>query len=207
MVQYEESNHMESNARGSHGNSSFFLSFFLLRQVFVDDEALTKLLHFGRSLASSIALLKSHPLSSMSSSTLSIHASLLLLTSSASRSLHLSMQRPCRHSSVLHPDHMSIGYHVSLRFFILSTTVSFCPSSSRVTSFRIFSLPDLFSSPRSHPISATRSLLSSSFFMHQASAPYMRTGITSVSYSLVFVLVEMLPDLHSCTLHSCKTCI
>src|SRR3984885_14396766 len=50
----------------------FFL-LFLLRQVFPDDEALTKLLHFGRSLARSITFRISHPLSFMSSSTLSIH--------------------------------------------------------------------------------------------------------------------------------------
>src|SRR3984885_2377185 len=50
-----------------------YLLLFLLRQVFTDDEALTKLLHFGRSLARSITFRISHPLSFMSSSTLSIH--------------------------------------------------------------------------------------------------------------------------------------
>src|SRR3984885_4518188 len=158
-----------------------YLLLFLLRQVFTDDEALTKLLHFGRSLARSITFRISHPLSFMSSSTLSIHFFLglpLLLKPSTS---------PCStfagilSFSIL----ITCPYHVSLLLLILSTIVSFCPSSSRVTSFRIFSLLDLFNSPRSHPIShpisAASSLRSSSFFMHQVSAPYRRTGITSVS--------------------------
>src|ERR1043165_2584541 len=168
-------------------------SFFLLCQVFTDDEALTKLLHFGRSLARFIAFRISHPLSSMSSSMLSIHFFFgrpLLLTPSTS---------PCSAFAGILPFSILITcpYHVSLLLFILPTIVSFCPSSSRVTSFRIFSLRDLFSNPRSHPISATSSLRSSSFFTHQVSAPYKRTGITSVSYNLIFVLIEMLPDLHS----------
>src|SRR3984885_973331 len=68
-----------------------FFVFFLLRQVFTDDEALTKLFHFSRSLARSITFRISHPLSFMSSSTLSIHFFLgfpLLLNPSTSPSFH-----------------------------------------------------------------------------------------------------------------------
>src|SRR3984885_3947454 len=93
-----------------------FLLLFLLRQVFTDDEALTKLLHFGRSLARSITFRISHPLSFMSSSTLSIHfflgLPLLLNPSTAPCSTFAGILS----FSIL----ITCPYHVSLLLLILS---------------------------------------------------------------------------------------
>src|SRR5678816_4074917 len=86
--------------------------------------------------------------------------------------------------------------HVSLLFLILSTTVSLCPSSSRLTSFRILSLLLLPSILRSQLISATSNLLSSSLRMHQHSDPCSSTGMTKAPYSFIFVLVDMLFPVH-----------
>ena len=83
--------------------------------------------------------------------------------------------------------------------------VSFCPRSSRVTSFRILSLLLLPSILRSQLISATSNLLSSSLRMHQHSDPYSSAGITKAPYSFIFVLVDMLFAFHILSCSVCRT--
>src|SRR5688572_18739108 len=71
-------------------------------------------------------------------------------------------------------------YHLSLLLLILSTTVSSAPRSFLVCSYLILSLLLLPMILLSHSISATSSLLSSSFLRHQHSDPYSNTGSSRV---------------------------
>src|SRR6218665_1648847 len=84
--------------------------------------------------------------------------------------------------------------HVSLLLLMFSITVSSAPSSSLVFSFLILSLLLLLLILLNHAISATSSLLSSSFLSVQHSDPRINTG--SVQYSFVLVLIAMSFVLH-----------
>ena len=84
--------------------------------------------------------------------------------------------------------------HVSLLLLIFSTAVSSALRSSRVFSFLIISLLLLPLSLINHAISATSSLLSSSFLSAQHSD--INTGSTSAHYSFILVLSDMLFVLH-----------
>jgi len=118
------------------------------------------------------------PLSSNSSLSLSIYLFLWL-------PLYLSpLTCPCSAAfGSLFPSSLSTcPNHVSLLLLIFSITVSSAPSSSLFYSFLILSLlllPLIF---LNHEISATSSLLSSSFLSIQHSDPYINTGSTSAQY-------------------------
>src|SRR6218665_4095486 len=132
-------------------------------------------------------------LSSKSSLTLSIHLFLclpLLLSpltcpcSAAFGSLFRSILSTC-------PNHVSL-----LLLLIFSITVSSALRSSLVFSFLILYLLLLPRVLLNHAISATSSLLSSSFISVHHSEPYINTGSTSAQYSFILVLSDMLYVLH-----------
>src|SRR6218665_2783032 len=130
------------------------------------------------------------PLSSKSSLTLSIHLSLCL-------SLLLSpLTCPCSAAfGSLFPSILSTcPNHSSLLLLIFSTTVSTAPSSSLVFSFLILSLLPLIH--LNHAISATKSLLASSFLNVQHSDPCISTGSTSTLYSFILLLSDIFLVLH-----------
>jgi len=74
---------------------------------------------------------------------------------------------------------------------ILSVNDSVFPSLCLITS-----LLDILSILLNQAISATSIFFSSVFRRHRHSDPYSSTGITSVSYSLIFVLLDILLALH-----------
>src|SRR6218665_984311 len=77
--------------------------------------------------------------------------------------------------------HIALQPAVYFLFLILSINVISCFSTFLVTSFRILSLLDLPSTTilRSQLISATTTLLSSSFLRHQHSDQHIITGMTN----------------------------
>src|SRR6218665_3419466 len=167
-----------------------FIFFFLLFRQLADDEALIIFLQTSQFLVSPYAVNNCMCLSSKSSLTLSnVHPS-LPLSSSASFSSHLPMQCCMRYS--LFPSIFSTcPNHVSLLLLICFITVSSAPSSSLVFSSLILSLLLLSLILRNHVISATSSLLSSSFLSVQHSDPYIDTGRTSAQHSFMLVLNDM----------------
>src|SRR6218665_1747477 len=127
------------------------------------------------------------PLSSKSSLTLSFHLFLclpLLLSpltcpcSAAFGSLFPSILSAC-------PNHVS-------HLLIFRITVSSAPSSSLVFTFLLLSLLLLPLILLKHAISATSSLLSSSFLSVQHSDPYIKNGSTNAHDSFILVLNDML---------------
>src|ERR1043165_1402295 len=148
--------------------------FFLFHQLLSDDEAFTKLLQTSLFLIISPISAKSVPFSLRSSLMLSIQVFLCLPL------LCSPLTCPCSAAfgSLSPPILLTCPNHLSLLFLIFSTIVSSAPSSSLVFSFLIFSLLLLPIILLSHPISATSSLRSSSFFRHQHSDPYSSTGST-----------------------------
>ena len=143
------------------------ISSFLLRQVFADDDALTRSLQVDLSLALSVASRMAMPCAFMSSIILSIHVLVGLHLSLLSSTWLCSAIIGSLPFSFL----VTCPNHVSLLFLILSTIVSFSSIFSRIISLRILSGLDFPSIPFSKLIPATRSFLSSSFFRHQHSEP------------------------------------
>src|SRR6218665_1161634 len=160
--------------------------FLLLFHRLADDEALIILQQTSLFLVLPYAVDNCMPLSSKSFLTLSIHLFLglpLLLSpltcqcSAALGSLSPSILSTCPN-------------HLSLLLLIFSITVSSAPSSSLVFSFRILSLLPLIL--LNHAISATSSLLLSSFLSVQHSYPCINTGSTRAQCSFILVLSDML---------------
>src|SRR6218665_925314 len=128
------------------------------------------------------------PLSSKSSLALFIHLFLCLPP------LLSSLTCPCSAAfCILFPSILTTyPNHVSLLLLIFSITVSSAPSSSLVFPFLILPLLLLPLILLNHAISATSSLLPSSFLSVQHSDPYINTGSTSAQYSFILVLSDML---------------
>src|SRR6218665_1340367 len=145
-----------------------FIFFFLLFRQLADDEALIIFLQTSLFLVSPYAVDNCMCLSSKSNI---VHPS-LPLSSSASLSSHMPMQ--CCIWYNLFPSILSTcPNHVSLLLLIFSITVSSAPISSFVLSLLILSLLLLPLILLIHAISATSSLLSSSFLGVQHSDPYI----------------------------------
>src|SRR6218665_4147547 len=85
--------------------------------------------------------------------------------------------------------------HVSLLILSVSTIVSFSSIFPRIIALRILTrlCPSIL---LSQLISSSSCFLSYSLIRHQHSGPHHRTGITNVSYSFFFVLIDILFDLH-----------
>jgi len=83
------------------------------------------------------------------------------------------------------------------RFFCISEhSVSSWPSLLRINSFRSFWSLETPKILLSQLIYIADIFLSSHFFNVQHSDPYVNTGITSASYTLILVLSDMLPNFH-----------
>jgi len=87
--------------------------------------------------------------------------------------------------------------HVSRLLFILSVKVSFWCSLFWITSFHILSFLVFPIILFCLDISADNIFLSYSFRRLQHSDPYISTGTTNASYSLIFVVCEMFFALHN----------
>ena len=146
-----------------------------------DDEVLARSLNFFLSLIVSRALLMPVLVSARSSLTFAS-----IGPSFSSLRVPRHWNSPAGHLFVVQiyqwPD------HASLLFLILSTSVSNCPNSSRITSLRILSrlvLPAIFSP------------LESSIRLSAVNTnTYISAGVTNALYSFVFVLVDMLLVFH-----------
>jgi hypothetical protein len=80
---------------------------------------------------------------------------------------------------------------------IFSISITVCPDSFFyicVSSFRSYAYPHDF---LSHPISAANIFCSSSAFIVQHSASYIKTGTTNVSYNFILVVRDILLFFHN----------